>query len=145
MEEWRLQGANGVETPLVEDTRGSRDALPKLPAAEASAFRAAVAKLNYLTQDRIDIATATNLLARWMSKPREGDSVALKRVLRYLRYHPECILTSPYHDFQTNVMGTTDYDWAGCREARRYTSGLVVQRGRAYHLLWEEDTKEEML
>ena len=46
---------------------------------EANKFRRLVARLNYLAQDRTDIAFATKELCRRMSKPVEKDMIDLKR------------------------------------------------------------------
>ena len=55
---------------------------------EATKYRRGVARINYLAQDRPDLAVAANLLARSMAHPKVGDEIKLKRVIRYLKSHP---------------------------------------------------------
>ena len=49
---------------------------------EASEYRAASARVNYLALGRPDILLASKECSRRMSSPRNGDMVALKRVVR---------------------------------------------------------------
>ena len=51
---------------------------------EASEYRAASASLNYLALDRPEILVASKESSRQMSSPRNGDRLAMKRVVRYL-------------------------------------------------------------
>ena len=55
---------------------------------DATTYRRSAARLNYLAQDRPDIAFAANFLARSMAHPRVGDEVRMKRVIRYIKAHP---------------------------------------------------------
>ena len=58
---------------------------------EASEYRAASASLNDLALDRPDILFASKECSRRMSSPRNGDWVALKRVVRYLLGKPRLV------------------------------------------------------
>ena len=80
IDEWGLVSANRAETPAGEDGRENREAHALLGPEEARRFRRAVARLNYMSLDRPDLATAANLLSRWMAAPRQGDEKLLKRV-----------------------------------------------------------------
>ena len=59
---------------------------------EAKKYRAAVARLSYMSQDRADISYACRYLASSMANPREHDILALERTLRYVMLHPRCEL-----------------------------------------------------
>ena len=48
------------------------EAAAELPPGEATKYRAASARLNYLCQDRLDIAYACKEAARKMSRPQKG-------------------------------------------------------------------------
>jgi hypothetical protein len=89
--------------------------------------------VNYLAQDRPDLAVAASLLSRSMAKPMVGDEVRLKRTLRYLKSHPTCRLEYKWQEAPTAITLLTDSDWAGDVQTRRSTSGVVIQMGR--HLL----------
>lgn len=55
---------------------------------QATFYRRAVARLNYLAADRVDIGFAVKEVARQMAHPTERDNVMVKRLLRYLRGKP---------------------------------------------------------
>ena len=56
---------------------------------EASEYRAAAARLNYLALDRPDILFASKECSRRMSAPRNGDWTAIKRIGRVLDRVPK--------------------------------------------------------
>ena len=49
-----------------------------MPKDDATKFRRAVARLNYLALDRPDLCVAAGKLRRCMARPREGDEKRLK-------------------------------------------------------------------
>ena len=67
---------------------GRRSDRPEVSAELASKHRAAVARVVFLAQDRLDLGVAAVELAKTMAIPREGDDERLKRVVRYL--HATC-------------------------------------------------------
>ena len=69
--------------------------LKPLPPTEAKAYRAAAARLNYLSLDRWDLAFATKELSRTMSSPSAADAFKLKRVVRYLKGQPRATRNQP--------------------------------------------------
>ena len=100
---------------------------------DATTYRRSAARLNYLAQDRPDIAFAANFLARSMALPRVGDEVRMKRVIRYLKAHPRCRLNFVYEEMPKQVTVLSDSDWAGDQATRRSTSGVMIFHGA--HLL----------
>ena len=70
---------------------GNRSDRPEVSAELATKHRAAVAKVVYLAQDRLDLGVAAVELAQNMAITREGDDERLKRVARYLHGHPDCM------------------------------------------------------
>ena len=70
---------------------GHRSDRPEVSAELATKHRAAVARVVYLAQDRLDLGVAAVELAKTMVFPREGDDERLKRVARYLHGHPNCL------------------------------------------------------
>ena len=81
LEEWGLVSCNGVSTP-VTTTEQCEENKVDMQDFDATTFRRSAARLNYLAQDRPDIAFAANFLARSMAHPRVGDDVRMKRVIR---------------------------------------------------------------
>ena len=75
----------------------------------ATKHRAAVARVVYLAQDRLDLELAAVELAKTMAVPREGDDERLERVARYL--HPDYMHWYAVHEATKTVFFTTDADW----------------------------------
>ena len=82
-----------------------------------------------MAQDRPDISVAARVLSQYMVGPREGVLPAIKRVIRYLRRYPRCIIEID-SDQQVKVLDVwTDSDWAGDVETRKSCSGGSLQLG----------------
>ena len=131
-----METANAVATPVTGEEYvldSANDAREPMPAGEARKFRQAAARVNYLAQDRPDLAVASCMLARAMSCPKTGDEAKLKRVIRYLRGTPSVSIEFEHQDAADGLVLSTDSDWATCKQSRRSCSGGLVQRG--VHLL----------
>ena len=72
LEDWGLVYCNGVST-LVATTEQCEEDKVNAQDFDATTYRMSAARLNYLAQDRPDIAFAANFLARSMAHPRLGD------------------------------------------------------------------------
>ena len=96
-------------------------------------YKKTAATLNYLAQDRPDLAWASHALSRRMSCPNAEDMKLAKTTMRYLASHPamETIYVWQQQEKQANVY--TDSDWATCPRTRRSVTGCAVMRGR--HLI----------
>ena len=77
-----LEHAYSVETPLgeIDKERGKCEAMAP---EKATRIRRVMARLNYMSQDRVDIATAANVISRWRSKPRQCGEVVLNRCISF--------------------------------------------------------------
>jgi hypothetical protein len=131
LEEWGLTTCKGAATPVSVEKDLAGDV--EMESKEATRYRRAVARVNYLAQDRPDLAVAASLLSRSMARPMVGDEVRLKRTLRYLKSHPTCRLEYKWQEAPQSVTLLTDSDWAGDVQTRRSTSGVVISMGK--HLL----------
>ena len=78
-----IGSGKGVVTPGMRKGPEPGDE-EELNRQDASAYRAMVARGNYLTQDRSDIQYAVKELSRAMACPTIGDWKNLKRLARYL-------------------------------------------------------------
>ena len=101
----------------------------KLEPNGATKYRANVARLNYVTQDRTDISYAVKELSSEMSEPTTDSWAKLKRAGRYLLCRPRYILLYKYQELPKGLTVWTDSDFAGCRKSRKSTSGGVIQLG----------------
>ena len=89
----------------------------------ASQYRAIIARRNYITPDRPDLAFTVKELARRMAKPTKGDWLKLKRLGRYLVDKPRMQQVYQWQASQHVLRVHTDVDWAGCSETRRSKTG----------------------
>jgi hypothetical protein len=130
MKEKGLQDAHSVTTPGVTEKVCERNqGTPReLDRGEARPFRLHVARANFLTQDRVDIAYACKEICFEMAKPTEAGWSKLKRVVRYLVDQPRVLYM---HRWQVRGALTVyvDTDWAGCYTTRRSTSGGAAVLG----------------
>lgn len=125
-----MEGCREVSTPAVTHEPATGSDAELLPPQEATRYRAAAAKCNYLAQDRCDISFAAKETARQMSQPTVADDMRIKRLIRYLRHHPRGVYWFPWQGRHQPVFCTVDSDWAGCTRTRKSTSGGVLMRGR---------------
>ena len=100
------------------EKEGNRSNRPGVSAELATKHRAAVARVVYLAQDRLDFGVAAVELAKTLAIPREGDDERLKRVARYLHGQPDYLQWYPFQEHTDTVVFTTDADWATCKAIR---------------------------
>merc|ERR1711973_531261 len=108
----------------------------ELSPEDATAYRASVARGNYLAQDRTDIQYAVKELSRSMSKPTEGDWAALKRLGRYLVGKTRMKVLFKYQEEVKKIHVWADTDYAGCRKTRKSTSGGLLMIGEHVVKSW---------
>ena len=108
----------------------------ELDDAQITRYRALVARANYLAVDRGDIAFCVKELARCMSSPSRQDWERLRRLARYLRHRPRCVLWYAYQGTTNEATCFTDSDWAGCKRTRRSTSGGCMLWGSHPIKMW---------
>ena len=60
------------------------------------------------------------------------------RIGRYLKSHPRLVWRYPMQDPQSEVTVRTDADWAGCRRARKSTSGGSISIGQRCIKTWSK-------
>ena len=132
------ESCRSVSTPLsltVEKDGDRSDGL-ELSAELAKKHRAAVARVVYLAQDRLDLGVAAVELAKPVAVPKAGGNERLKRVARYLHGHPDHIQWYPVQEETNQIVLTTDAEWATCKESRRSNSGCTLQLGDHLIAAW---------
>ena len=100
-----------------------------LTEVEAGWSRGALARANYLAQDRFDLTFAAKELCRRMAVPRRSDFVALRRLVRYVLEVPRLVQCFRWQEPTREFVVFTDTDFAGCPRARRSTNGGAILRG----------------
>ena len=89
---------------------GSRSDRSEVSAELATKHRAAVTRVVFLAQDRLDLGVAAVELAKTMAILRERDDERLRRVAIYLHGHPDYLQWYPFQE-DTDAVG---FDH-GCR------------------------------
>ena len=138
LRELGMENCRCTSTPLsaTVEKEGVRNDRREVGAELATKHRAAVARVVYLAQDRLDLGVAAAKLAKTMAIPREGDDERLKRVGPRLHGHPDYMQRYPYQEDTETVVLTTDADWATIKESRRSNSGGTLQLGNHLIAAW---------
>ncbi|CAK0837947.1 unnamed protein product, partial [Prorocentrum cordatum] len=100
-------------------------------------------RASYLAQDRCELQFACKELARRMQAPRQKDMQALKRLGRFLKGAPRCLVVCRRQADQTVVDVFSDSDWAGCRKTPRSTSSSYTILGQ--HLITTSSTTQDVV
>ena len=95
----------------------------KLNANESAKYKAIVARCNYLSLDRPDIAYTVKELARKMAVPSEGDWQRFKRLGRYRKNKPRMQQVYKWQKEQSVLRVYSDADWAVCKESQKSIIG----------------------
>ena len=88
--EWEMTNCNPVPTPYVKPPAsvhgvgGGAEGQAMSP-ANATLYRRAAARINYVALDRPDLSFASRVASSRMSDPQEGDDQVIKRIIRYLK------------------------------------------------------------
>jgi hypothetical protein len=136
--EWGMVDCRGVETPVARDGEEKDVIEVKLSDSECTRYRRGAARVNYISQDRPDLSTASRRLAQGMSVPSAGDELRLKRVLRYLKTHPRCVSKFAWQDKPSYLTLLVDSDWAGCKTSRKSCSGGSILYGSHLIAHWSK-------
>jgi hypothetical protein len=87
-----------------------------------------VGSLNYLTTTRPDIAYSVSILSQFMAKPHENHWKAAKRVIQYLKGTIDFRIEYT-NDFDVELTGFSDSDWAGDPDDMKSTIGYAYSIG----------------
>ena len=116
----------GGRTPAPPEEDEAKEMGP----ADATLYRRAAARINYVALDRPDLSFASRVASSRMSCAREGDDLVIKRIIRYLKGKPRVAIKYKFQEASEGVTVFTDSDWAGDKVTRKSTSGGVVCRGQ---------------
>jgi hypothetical protein len=126
----KLETAKPLSTPGVDgkDEDDREGELPLDP-ERSKQYRSIVARLNYLSADRPDMQYSVKELCRDMSGPSEGSWRRLERACRYLVGTPRLVWKFEMQQPTATIDTFSDANWAGCRRARKSTSGGAIVIG----------------
>ena len=77
--EWDMVHCSGVDTPMTKDGREKMGSGDQLEEKEALRVRRAIARINYMAQDRADLAVVARVMSQHMSDPHEGTRSGVRR------------------------------------------------------------------
>ena len=96
----------------------------------AHAYRKLVARANYVSMDRPDIAFAVKGLCKRMSKPTERDWGHLLRLGKFVSARKRAVQLFTWQ-YQTKDMKVyADSNFAGCKLTRKSNSGGCIMLGK---------------
>ncbi|XP_055524760.1 uncharacterized protein LOC129718223 [Wyeomyia smithii] len=128
-----MQNAHSARTPMDPGYTTANDNSEMF--TDTTLYRSLIGALLYLAVNaRPDLSVSVGLLGRKVSEPNTSDWSAAKRILRYLNSTKDYKLTFGPRD-GWNLVGYSDSDWAGDRQTRRSTTGVVFFFGGG-PLLW---------
>ena len=100
-------------------------------------------RASYLSQDKCEVQFAVKELARRMQQPNTKNMHALKRLVRFLKGSPRCLVVYNRQAEQPIVNVFSDSDCAGCAKTRRSTSSSYVMLGG--HLIAASATAQNVV
>jgi hypothetical protein len=128
LERFDMATCNPAKTPLPATFTSSAATDAEHELAKHEPYPAMVGSLLYLaTITRPDIAYATSLLSRTVSKWNMAHVRAARHLMRYLRATSELCLTFAPDTCKRVVLGYADADWGGCLDTRRSTTGYLFK------------------
>ena len=72
----------------------------------------------------LDIVYIVGMLGKYLTNPEMDHWRAIKRAMRYLQRTKDFMFTYRRSD-HLEIMGYSDFDFAGCLDSKRSTSGYV--------------------
>jgi len=109
---------------VVAGTQGTR-----LDKTMTTQYRSTVMRLQYLAQDRCDLAETAKCMAQRMKEPTISDLTSVKRVARYLAGRKRAKLRFRAQPLPEKVTMKVDSDWMGDPITRKSTTGAMAFLG----------------
>jgi hypothetical protein len=120
LKKFGMEDAKEISTPM--GTNGSLDSDASGNMGDQKMYRSMIGSLLYVTASRLDVMFSVCMCARFQASPRESHLKATKRILRYLK-HTQNIRSWYLKGAKFELIGYSDFDYAGCKVERRSTSG----------------------
>ena len=124
---------------MVDDDAIDSQALTR---GDVTRYRALVARISYLSQDRPDLKFAAMQVCCAMANPTVRHSESVKRIGRYLAGRPRAKCWFRLQQ-SGELEAYSDADWGGDKATRRSVSGGVIMRGGHCLKVWTK--KQQVL
>ena len=115
--------SKAVSTPGVRTT--DEEDGKELGAEDRACYRSWTMRARYISQDRREMRFAVEELARRMQQPNTKNMQVFKRLVRFLKGSPTCLVVYNRQAEQPIVDVFSDSDLAGCAKTRRSTVVFV--------------------
>jgi hypothetical protein len=125
LKKFGIEDAEGISTPM--RTNGSLDSDTSGNMVEQKMYRSMIGSLLYVTASRPDVMFSVCMCAKFQASPRESHLKATKRIFRYLKHTKKCWPKGAKFE----LIGYSNFDYAGCKVERRSTSGTCQLLGRS--------------
>ena len=133
--------SKAVSTPVVRTT--DEEDGKELDAEGRACYRSWTMRASYPSQDRCELQFAVKELARRMQQPNTKNMLALKRLVRFLKGSPRCLVVYNRQAEQPIVDVFSESDWAGCAKTQWSTSSSYVMLGG--HLIASSATSQDVV
>ncbi|GKA53845.1 retrovirus-related pol polyprotein from transposon TNT 1-94 [Tanacetum coccineum] len=120
LKKYGMKSCDPVDTPM--EIKDKLDLDQNRSLVDTTKYRSMIGALMYLTSSRPDILHATCLCARYQAKPTEKHLKEVKRIFRYLRGTVNMGIWYT-KDSNFELTGFSDFDYAGCKDTFKSTSG----------------------
>ena len=108
-------------------------------AERCACHRSWTLRTSYLCLDRYVLHFAVKELARRMQQPNVKNMQAPKRLVRFLKGSPRCLVVHGRQPEQQVLDVFSDNDWLGCAKSRRSTWNGKCETP-PYQVLWVQET-----
>ena len=123
-----MKDSKHASTPLSTSIKLNKD--KQGDKVDQKLYRSMIDSLLYLTASRLDIMYSVYACARFQSSRRVSHLIAVKCIIRYVNGTIELELFYPKHT-SFDLFGYCDVDFAGCKVARKSTSGTCYFLGNS--------------
>ena len=128
LKKFGMKDTKPIKTPM--STNGHLDLDEVGNPVDQKLYCSMIGSLLCLTTSRPDIIFSVCMCAQFQAAPRECHLIAVKKILRYLKYSPNIGLWYP-KGAPFDLVGFSDSDYAGCKVDRKSTSGGCQFLGRS--------------
>ena len=133
LKRFEMDDCKSIKTPIDTNwsTDDNEDVTGQVP------YREAVGNLMYLmVVSRPDIAFAINVASHALEKPTTAHWKLVKRILRYIKGTLNTGLLYKNKDYKDEMMTYSDADYAGDKQTRKSTTGIVCKNAGAA-IIWK--------
>ena len=119
LKRFRMMDCKPIKTPMASN--GHLDLDEGGNPVDKTLYHFMIGSLLYHTASRSDIMFSVCMCARYQAMPMESHLIAVKRILRYLKYTPYLGLWYP-KGARFQLVGYSDLDYVGCHIVRKSAS-----------------------